>query len=64
MRAYRKRTHHPFCIYLTRDEARALEAEAQWSLLAGHFNGGKLPQTQSLRSKLTALLADPKRGRA
>ncbi|MGX1133206.1 hypothetical protein RKD49_005396 [Streptomyces glaucescens] len=65
MRAYRKTTAHPFCVYFTADEAVDLINElidannALWN--DGDGVGGTMT---AVADKLNALLADPKRERA
>lgn len=60
MRVYRKTTQHPYCVYLTAEEARELRVEAEIAT----SESTDLPDLERLMSKLDALLSDPKRERA
>lgn len=61
MRAYRKSTQHPFCVYLTAEEASdALDEFAD----AVPYDPEELPVLTKLRDKLAALSAFPKKERA
>lgn len=58
MRAYRKTTMHPFCIYLTAEEARELVEEGQG------VDPSYTPLWAAATFKIMDLLNDPKRERA
>lgn len=58
MRAYRKTTQHPFCVYLTAEEALALMNESR------NATTGDKPVLCKVGDKLGDLIADPKRERA
>lgn len=61
MRAYRKSTQHPFCVYLTAEEAAdALDEFAD----AVPYDPEELPVLAKLRDKLNTLHQDSKKERA
>ena len=60
MRVYRKTTTHPFCIYLTAEEARELETEA----LIASVHSDDVPLLEDIRRRLDALWGDPTRKQA
>ncbi|MDX3551002.1 hypothetical protein PV729_04315 [Streptomyces europaeiscabiei] len=62
MRAYRKTTRHPFCVYLTAEESAALREEIVDALMPTKV--GEMPLLDKVLTKLTALAVDPKKGRS
>jgi hypothetical protein len=62
MRAYRKTTQHPFCLYLTADEAARLTDELVGLLMPTKV--GEFPTADRALHKLTYLLANPDKERA
>lgn len=55
MRVYEKTTQHPYCVYLTREEAVALLAESNDAVDSQYFGGfEKLPVLEKFISSLNA----------
>lgn len=65
MRAYRKTTHHPICVYLTEDEAAELTGDAADASNRAYTYGEEPSEALTLLGKkLRVLLSDPKKERA
>ena len=62
MKAYRKNTHHPICVYLTEEEALSLAIDAE--IAAATPEVGPVPTLACMGKRLDALVSDPKRRRA
>lgn len=60
MRAYRKRTQHPICVYLTNEEFIGLSSQLEAASLKDDW----FPTIHALRLKLRALRDDSERNQA
>lgn len=60
MKAYRKTTHHPICLYLTEAEALALAIDIEVAAEASN----DVPTLVRAGKRLDALVGDPKRRQA
>ncbi|MGW5637131.1 hypothetical protein [Streptomyces sp. NPDC003832] len=58
MRAYRKTTQHPICVYLTAEEAEHFAHEVSAMQPEG------MPTVRNVALKVGALVVDPKKERA
>ncbi|MFC4501722.1 MULTISPECIES: hypothetical protein [Streptomyces] len=58
MRAYKKSTRHPYCLYLRSDELIELLAEASGAVHAAWRQGQQLPALAKVHDRLALLLKE------
>jgi hypothetical protein len=59
LRAYKKTTRHPYCLYLTSEELIQLLNEASGAIHVAWWQGQKLPTLNKVHDQLNSLLKEP-----